>query len=185
MPKPPTSDNSGSDPGAPPAASFEEFCTRHRSDVVRSFIRKGSSPEDADDLAQDVLLAVWLAQRNRTIRDLPRLIERAIDNARVDLWRKGQTRRAYEPQLAYDYELLQAPLPSIESVALQAERARLLLALRQEQPQAYRAYFLRRECGLDYSEIARVMNIGRNTASKLVRIALTQLLSAGVEGDYL
>lgn len=185
MPKPPTSDQAGSAPGAPAAESFEVFCATYRSHVVGRLIQKGSAPHDAEDLAHDVLLAAWLAQCTGTIRDLRSLIERASDHALIDSWRKRETRRTYEPQLTYDYELMQAALPSVESAALQAERACRLLDLRNKLPEAHQAYLLRKEHGLDYSEIARVMGIGRNKASKLVRVALEELLKAGVEGDYL
>jgi RNA polymerase sigma factor (sigma-70 family) len=186
MPKHPKTANNDrlDDAGARARESFEELYKQHRSRFKKRGSR-GISSDDAKDLEQDVLISVWLAQRVRRIRNFAGLVGRAFHNARVDRWRKQRARENYEEQFARESELLRAAPPGAESAALQDERERLLIRLSKEQPDAYRAYILRRYEELQLSEIAERMGIGRNRVSKLVRIALLTLHEAGGEEDNL
>lgn len=169
---------------APPEDSFENFFKHYRLRYEKRLSRN-MPKEDAKDLAQDVLINVWLALRCRRVRNLAAVVARAIKNAIVDRWRKQHVRKSHEAQLVHDYESLQAAPSGAESAALQDERVRLLQALSKEHPEAYQAYVLHRYDGLQFSKIAEQMGIGRNRASKLVRIALIKLHEAGVQEDSL
>lgn len=185
MPEKPTTNNDASDDAAAPAAeSFDDFYAANQPRYLRRLSRR-LSKDEAKDVMQDVFIKVWIAQRAKTVRNYAAVAERAIKNAIVDRWRKQHTRQTHESQFALEQELLQAAPSGVESAALQAERLRLLLELRIERPDAYHAYVLRRHSGLEISEIADVMGIGRNKVSKLVQIALIKLHSAGMGGDTL
>jgi RNA polymerase sigma factor (sigma-70 family) len=178
------SNDSGVNPGARPGESFEEFYRQHRTHFEKRLAR-GVPPEDAEDLAQDVWMSIWRGLRIGKIRNLPGVIARAFKNARVDRWRKQSTRQNYEEQFARECELLRAAPPGAESAALLAERERLLRVLHNEEPDAYRAFVMRRYGGLSWSEIADAMGISRNKAAQLVARALIKLQEAGAGEDTL
>jgi len=181
MPEHPKQSNgggSGGNTGAP--ESFEEFYARHRGPFIKRLSRYMSA-QDAEDLAQEVFMAVWQAQKLGEVREPHALAMRILKHARVDLWRKERARRKHLDQYARDYELLRAAPEATESAALQAERIRLLLQLRKVHPDAFRAFILRKYGELDYLQIAAAMGIGRNKASKLVRIAMLTVSSAEMQ----
>lgn len=181
MPKHPKQGNGGGlghDTGGRPPGSFEEFYRRHRAPFIK-LLSRYMSAHDAEDLAQQVFLAVWQAQKVREVRNPYALAMRILKHARVDLWRKQRARRKHEDQFARDCEPLQAPPADTESAAMEEEeeQIRLLMELSKEHPEAFRAYCLREYGGLGYADIAKVMGIGRNKAARLFWIGMRKVNS--------
>lgn len=136
------------------------------------FMRLGVSPDIAEDLAQDALLAVW---RKAEMFDPARAsastwIFTIARNLRVDLQRRARDPR----QLTDGTDSVPEPMPS--DIILSAERedrVRAALAnLSPDQADVIRLSFFEER---PQSEIAKVLDIPLGTVKSRVRLAMSRL----------
>ena len=154
------------------ARLFAHFAPR-----IKRYLMQGGSPEiQAEELAQDVLAAVWCkaglfdpaqAAASTWIFTIAR-------HMRVDLLRRRQGIEA--PDEAFDFDLLEAEEPAVEE-RLHAARqeARLRNALSQlppEQQQVLRLSYYEDE---PHARIAAVLGIPLGTVKSRTRLAVAQL----------
>jgi RNA polymerase sigma-70 factor, ECF subfamily len=136
------------------------------------FMRLGVSPDIAEDLAQDALLAVW---RKAEMFDPARAsastwIFTIARNLRVDLQRRVRDPR----QLSDGTDGVPEPMPSDLILSAEREdRVRAALAnLSADQADVIRLSFFEER---PQSEIAKVLNIPLGTVKSRVRLAMSRL----------
>jgi RNA polymerase sigma factor (sigma-70 family) len=136
------------------------------------FMRLGVSPDIAEDLAQDALLAVW---RKAEMFDPSRAsastwIFTIARNLRVDLQRRARDPR----QLTDGTDGVPEPMPSDIILGVEREeRVRAALAnLSTDQADVIRLSFFEER---PQSEIAKVLNIPLGTVKSRVRLAMSRL----------
>lgn len=159
------------------AALFEHFAPRLKGYLVRL----GAPPAQAEELAQDAMVAVWrkAEQFDPARSSAATWIFRIARNLRVDLARRDQVRAGFEPDLADAPEPPETP----EFAALtrqRDERIRAALSgLSQDQVQVLRLSFFQDR---PHSEIADALGLPLGTVKSRIRLAL-QRLRAALEGE--
>jgi RNA polymerase sigma-70 factor (ECF subfamily) len=149
---------------------------RHFAPRIKAFlIRSGSSPEFAEDCAQDVMAQIWrkahLFEPSRA--SAATWIFTIARNRRIDMVRRE--RRPEPEDLPWGPE---AEAPPAEAVALRQEEARLAEAIRAlpeaQRRMVERAYF----ADLSHSEIAAETGLPLGTIKSRLRLALARLREA-------
>jgi RNA polymerase sigma-70 factor, ECF subfamily len=150
------------------AILFAHFAPRLKS----FFLRQGTSPGAAEDLAQETMLAVWRkADRFDPERAAASTwIYTIARNLRVDLHRRER-----DPSLLAEF-FEQAGEPLASDGMLSAERDErvqvALASLPEEQAQAIRLSFFEDR---PHGEIARILDIPLGTVKSRIRLAMSRL----------
>lgn len=152
------------------AALFEFYAPRVKGFLVRS----GATPEIADELAQETLLAVW---RKAALFDVGRAgvstwIFTIARNLRIDHGRRGQNVSAETI-----YEVLAADDPvrpddTLETADREEQVRGALAALPTEQLAVVRLSFFEDKA---HAEIARILKLPLGTVKSRLRLAMTKL----------
>lgn len=159
------------------AALFEQFAPR----VKGYLVRLGLPTAHAEEMAQDVLVAVW---RKADLFDPARAgastwIFRIARNLRLDALRRDRTAAAFEPDLSDSPEPPETP----ERAALVRQRddavRRALADLSPDQVAVLQLSFFQ-DC--PHSEIAEVLGLPLGTVKSRIRLALQRLRTA-LEGE--
>lgn len=164
------------DPAAPLAAraALAELYARHAA-AVRSFVRRRApDPTVADDVLQDVFLAVarhGRGQRGGSIRAWLLAIALAALRDRL----RGSRRRAHRERAAARDERVAPATPALLDDELEAALARLPAKLRA-------AVELRHAQGLPHPEVARALGVSLRTAKTWSAQGLERL-RALLDGD--
>ncbi len=171
--------------------ALDDLLRRHQPRLWAVCRRLTGSDADADDAAQNALIAI--------VRALPSFDGRSrfgtwayriAVNASLDELRRRRRRRA-DPGLPGDADL-SGPGAGPEPIATTVgpESAALTVdvdaALRRLPPDFRAAVVLRDLCGLDYAEIAEILGVPTGTVRSRIsrgRSALAPLLSAGNSDD--
>ena len=133
--------------------------------VGREFFHSG---EEAEDVAQEALLRLWLCRdRLPDGRELESLAVRIAKNVCISMWRKQRLREA----LSIDEGIPLAPMADeqADSGVADDEQQRLLaLAVRQLTPSERRLFLLRQEADMTLDLMARITGMQpRSISSKL------------------
>jgi RNA polymerase sigma factor (sigma-70 family) len=154
------------------ATLFDHYAPR-----VKGYLgRLGLEPGRAEDLTQDVMVAVWrkAASFDRSKASVSTWIFRIARNRRIDLFRRERTAALDpdEPQLTPDA----LPLPDVDLQAAQqgAMIAAALADLPPEQREMIRAAFYE---DLTHSEIAERSGLALGTVKSRLRLAFDKLRS--------
>lgn len=146
---------------------------------MRYFSRHVSSPEDAEDLVQEVLFR-FIQQSDETIAGLANVeayLLRIASNLLRDRFRRDRSRRtADHVPLETIVCTWQGQEPSSERVY--EDKARLqvfLLALKALPPRCQQVFLLHRYDGLTYSAIAKQLGISVSAVEKHMMRALLHL----------
>lgn len=185
VPFPPAAAEPAADPWAALLRAVAEQADReafarlfaHFAPRVKRFLMQGGSPEvQAEELAQEAMVAVW---RKAPLFDAAQgaastWIFTIARNLRVDALRRRQGIEA--PEEVFDFDLLPSEAPEADE-RLHAQRlaARLhgaLAALPSEQQQVLRLSYFEEE---PHSRIAAELGIPLGTVKSRVRLAVAQL----------
>jgi RNA polymerase sigma-70 factor (ECF subfamily) len=159
--------------------AFELIYRRHRARLHR-FVKR-MNPGDADEIFQDVWLAV-IAGRERYVpsaRFVTYLFTIAHRRA-ADRWRrKARVEDATVTFVDDDFESIDTEQTDPLGVALNAELGRALEAAIAKLPTAQReAFLMQAEGGLSLEEIAHASDAGRETVKSRLRYAYRRLRRA-------
>jgi RNA polymerase sigma-70 factor (ECF subfamily) len=171
---------------------YKQFRPRIRS----FFLRKGFSPQESDDLTQDVFLRVF--KSIDTFRRESRF-ERWLGEIALHIYSNEIRRRKTEKRNAPEQSLdavteteegsapalaIPSPGPSPEEEVVRNERSKALHAALKDLPdQMRRCCILRYERGLKYKEIAVVMGISIETVKAHLHQARKRLMGLLGETD--
>lgn len=152
------------------AALFDHYAPR-----VKGYLaRLGLEPGRAEDLAQDVMVAVWrkAASFDPSKASVSTWIFRIARNRRIDLFRRERTATLDpdDPQLSP--EALPPPDAGLEAHQREAQVALALADLPAEQRDMVRAAFYE---DLTHSEIAERFGLALGTVKSRLRLAFEKL----------
>ena len=169
-------------------AAFEELIRQYEKKVYSLCSRICVNAEDAEEAAQDALLALWRGiDRFRQESSLSTWIYRLASNACIDLMRrkkKGAGSVSLDDEELFVDAVDPAPQPHEE--AERRETQRLLQEGLLSLPAEYRSILLLREIeGLSYSEISAALDLELGTVKSRIsrgRTLLRNFLS--VNGNF-
>jgi RNA polymerase sigma-70 factor (ECF subfamily) len=141
--------------------------------LARLFARRLVRPQDADDLAQDVVLTCLVSIRegrwNGHIARLPVIVAHLVRCRAVD--RRRQSQRGAQRESDFGREVLEASrswmAPDVSMEERELEEVRVE-ALEQLSPACRAAYELVREEGFTYREVAQLLGLSRGGVNQLV-----------------
>lgn len=170
------------------AAAFAQLYERHERPVYR-FLRRSLGN---DALAQDLMQEVWLAVVRNAASFEPRArfgtwLYGIARNRLIDHWRARRDTVSLDEEAANDDDGRPSPIAMLaagadcepEVQALSRAQAAAFLAAVEELPLLQReAFLLHAEGGLTVEEVAQVSGVGRETAKSRLRYAMTRLRAA-------
>ncbi len=155
-------------------SAFAELFSYYAPRVKGFMLRLGAADAEAEELAQEVLIAVWqkAAMYDRAQASVSTWIFRIARNRRIDA-----QRRQRRPELSADDPMLQPPEIQTPDEALTREQLdavvrKRLTELPQDQLILVQAAFYD---GLSHSEIARTFNLPLGTVKSRIRLAFVRL----------
>lgn len=162
--------------------AIEKIFTRLRDPVYRYLLVLLGSPEEAEDLTQEVFLRLYGdLERGRGVKRVRAWIFRVAHNAAVDHWRKKRTPEDAPPAPVESCQTLRDPSPGAEEQMLRREdRLKLQAAFGRLSRQERQCIWLRAE-GLRYREIAGVLNLSISSVQTFLGRAI-QKLGSGMHG---
>lgn len=151
---------------------FEHFAPR----VKGLMLKAGAGSEEAEEIAQETLLAVWrkAAQFDPASSGAPAWIYTIARNLRIDAVRRSARGGAIDHHAELDY-LVDPAEPPDEAIARDAEARQIAAALSrltEEQSTAIRLSFIEER---PHSEIAGVLGIPLGTVKSRIRLAMNRL----------
>ncbi len=160
-------------------ATFDLLVRSHYNGLCVFAARMMDSDAAAEELVQDVLFRIWAARTSWVVADTVRgYLYGAVRHRALMALRRERLERRYEAEAVRNTDLramghalgaADARLRAGE-VAQAVERAIAALP-----PRCREAYVLRRQHGLSYAEIARVMQIAPKTVEVQINAALRSL----------
>jgi RNA polymerase sigma-70 factor, ECF subfamily len=146
--------------------SFAAFVALHRADLVRAAERIARDPAEAEDVVQDMLVALWRLWQKSPPDDPAAYAFRAVSlNAIKRRMRRRRSIPLEAAEAAPAREITAAPLDSLE-----LERAIARLPVAQQVVVRMRFYL-----GYSLAQISRSLSISSNTAASRCRYALAAL----------
>jgi RNA polymerase sigma factor (sigma-70 family) len=167
------SDNSVTDAESAPLSTETVIRTHHHA-ILRFLRRRGATPQDALDLAQDAYERFLKYEGATTIDSPAAMLFRIASNVAADHGRAAALRRrvrsfdanAYESEIASEHPSAERELAAEQFVTA------VRLAIAALSPQCRDVFLLSRLDGLTYSEIAARRSISVKTVEKHVSHAL-------------
>ena len=155
-------------------AAFATLFDHYAPRVKGYLARLGLEPARAEDLAQEVMVAVWrkAGSFDRSKASVSTWIYRIARNRRIDLFRRERTATldADDPQL--NPEALPQPDAGLEAAQREVQVAAALADLPAEQRDMVRAAFYEY---LSHSEIAERFGLALGTVKSRLRLAFEKL----------
>jgi RNA polymerase sigma-70 factor (ECF subfamily) len=154
------------------AAAVDALLERYRP-MVWSLVRRHTSPDLAEDVVQEVFLAVWrnAASYDPTIASEATYILTIAKRRVVDLQRRRQRR----PDFDLLPEEVEGAPPEVDTVELADEAEMVRRALSTLPPEQKRAISLSFEHGLTHTQIAQVTQLPLGTVKSHVRRGLERV----------
>lgn len=160
------------EPGA-----FEQLVSRYERALYAFFVRLGSSPADAEDLAQDTFLRVFKA---RATFDPQRPLSPWLYGIATHVWADVRRRGGVRATGAGVMQVGEEPEgTAMNDVAVRAERrdvARHIQEAMHQLPEDHRmVLILRHYHGLSYGGISQALDISVGTVKSRIHYALAKL----------
>lgn len=170
------------------AGAFAILYARHERPVFR-FLRRSLGNDAA---AQDLMQDVWLAVIRHAASFEPRArftnwLYGIARNRLIDHWRARRDTVSLDQEAANDAGVAAAPIDCLaagedcepEVQALSREQAAAFVAAVEQLPAPQReAFLLHAEGGLTVEDVAQLTGVGRETAKSRLRYAMTRLRAA-------
>jgi RNA polymerase sigma-70 factor (ECF subfamily) len=165
----------GSEGASPPTEVLLRTFTELRDELVSTLWYLLGNPDDAQDIAQEVFLRCWRAQKSLPeIRDLRAWIFRVGLNAAKDL-RRSAWRRRVKPLLGEDIMQLADGRAPAQIVEDEESLRRIREALLHLRPEEKEVFLLRQNGDLTYEQIAKMRHCPVGTVKTQMRTALEKL----------
>jgi RNA polymerase sigma factor (sigma-70 family) len=156
----------------------------HHQSILRFLRRRGATPDDALDIAQDAYVRFLKYEGATTIQSPSAMLFRIAGNVAADHGRAAALRRSVRSldRDAYDSELASEQPSAERELAAQQIVMAVRLAIAALSPQCRNVFLLSRLDGLTYSEIAQRCSISVKTVEKHVSRALRVCIEQGAAG---
>lgn len=163
---------SNEDPDA--ARDAASLAQHYRPRLIRYFLRRLDSREDAEDLTQETLVRMMRDPQALTVVNVEAYLLTIAGNLLRDRFRRDQTRHV-DQHVPYDEETAAWQAEAIGSERVYEDRERLrafLKALDELPPRCQQVFLLQRYDGLTYSAIARRLGVSESAVEKHMMRAL-------------
>jgi len=154
--------------------SIALLCARYRTPLMRSFIRRGHTPDVAEDCVQDVFVRISKADLAK-VENIEAYLFTVAASVALDHARKVKSRLAalHDPLGNLEIESPEVPLTRV----LEDREAllRLDVILDELKPRTREIFLLNRLDGLSYTEIAVRLGIGTAGVHKQISRALAHI----------
>ena len=162
--------------------AFARIYEMHRQRLFTFLTGITKSPEVAEDILVDVFMKLWVGREMLPrIENLERFLNKVAYNKAMDFFKT--TARHARLQQVYA-QRIDKPEQNPEDWFIDEEARRILReAINQLPPQRKLIYTLSREQGLTYDEIAKALNLSRNTV-KGTLMAATRSISEYLQKKY-
>ncbi len=152
----------------------EAFAARYREPLKAYFAKRLNSPNDADDLVQEVFRRLWSSNNDVPITNPDGYIFQTAANLLKERYRKQGTRDAAIAQLPFFHAQYEEITP--ERILQAKDRVRLLEKALSELPVRTRTVFLmHRFEGFKYREIADRLGVSVSSVEKHIASATRHL----------
>ena len=154
--------------------AYEEFYRRFWPRVLAFLRRRGAEERISEELANDVLMAVWekAATYDETQSNAATWVFRIARNKWIDHIRKGR----FAPHNTADVDVHKSDAPAQDDIVIQQERAaavaHAISTLPNEQAEVLRMMYNE---GMKQREIAVRLGVPLNTVKSRVRLAVSKL----------
>jgi RNA polymerase sigma-70 factor, ECF subfamily len=158
--------------------ALDLLIARHWDGVAGFAARSTGDADEADDLAQEAFMALWVGRRGWTADTRPlSLLLRVVRNRIINEGRSRDVRRRSESKIRHIESARRGPDPSQSLEGREVERA-FRQALDALSPRRREVFELARFQGLSYAEIAEVLGTSTQTVANQMSAALSELRSA-------
>lgn len=156
---------------------FEPRAAEFRSALIGYFRSRIAEPQEAEDLAHDVLVRLFRRTGISDMRALPSYVFETANSVFVD-WMRRNKARARRSHQALDEDLPDPAVFACDRVLQSQEELRRVTASLYQLPERTRTIFiLRRLEGMKHCEIASSLGVSLSTVEKHVHRATEHLLA--------
>jgi RNA polymerase sigma-70 factor (ECF subfamily) len=161
-------------PGLAVASVGMEGLKKIRRLLVRRLIRRGATPDDAEDAIQQAFVRLYAHEKKQPIRNPSALLVDLLNKVRVERWRRDRRHHALFVQEPLEDLDLPDFTPSPEDYAQADQRLhRIKRRLAALSPRTQQVFFLHRLEGLTYPQIAAAVGVSISAVEKhIARAAL-------------
>jgi RNA polymerase sigma-70 factor (family 1) len=162
--------------------AFARIFEKHRQRLYTYLVGITKSPEVAEDILVDVFMKLWIGREMLVrIENLEGFLHKVAYNKAMDFFKT--TARHARLQQVYA-QRIDHPEQNLEDWLIDEEARRILReAINQLPPQRKLIYTMSREQGLTYDEIAKALNLSRNTVKGTI-MAATRSISEYLNKKY-
>jgi RNA polymerase sigma factor (sigma-70 family) len=154
---------------------LETTIVNYRPALVAYFARRVSSPEEAEDLAHEVLIRLLGRQTTANITEIRPYVFEVAKNVLIDRGRRNRVRCTTSHEPLSD-AIPDADHPECERAIMAREQVERVRTSLLELPDRTRSIFiLRRLEGMKHQEIAGNLGVSLSTVEKHVRLAVLHL----------
>lgn len=156
---------------------FEHIAKMLRPQLVRIGEDFFEDSDAAEDVAQEVLMRLWLMQERIETKSVSALASRMAKNYCVSQWRKQKSRQT----VGIDHSILAHNIPP-DSLEMQDEERQLQQALATLSRPEQRLFRMRHELDMDIQEIAAATGILPRSISAMLSAArrkITEIIKKG------
>jgi RNA polymerase sigma factor (sigma-70 family) len=137
--------------------------------------RRGSTPEDAEDLVQEAVLRLFAyTQAGGEVRDQATFLKRTVLNLAVDAHRRAHADR-FEREPVETLNLVDVGPAPDEVLAAEQRLLQMRRALDRVSPRTREVFFMHRLQGFSHAEIAERLGVSKSAVEKHVATAVTVL----------
>ena len=120
-----------------------------RGALVRRLIRRGTRPHDAEDIAHDAFVRLWVAQKKEHIRNSAAFLTDVVDKVRIECWGVAQrSRRLVANEPVEESDIIDSSPRPEGRLQVEQRLHRFSQYLRALSPRARDVFFLHRLEGL-------------------------------------
>jgi RNA polymerase sigma-70 factor (family 1) len=153
--------------------AFNELFSLYRDRSYSYLLRITKSKIISEEATLDLFMKIWTGRNMLPeIRDFDAFLFCVLHNSAIDYLRKAKRNRLQQIEIWADLESLSTAPEADEKILHSEIEETIRRVMDRLSPQRRQAFYLSREEDLSYEQIARKMNLSRNTVRNHVSAAL-------------